>query len=1041
MKVTISDMAWFERRELSPLQLQRLRAELTVVPSKAGDYPGEDPEPIPLYRDDGDLIGVARGWFLDSMRRQHDIVLDVSHGEPGLPSPLGFRGSLRPDQEIGLEEALAKLEAGSLGGIYRAPCGSGKCLSGRTAVVLADIGEMVRLDSLIGEAPLVVSLLPDGSIGGARASRVWASGEKPCMKMTLASGQWLEASRDHPVLGASGYVRMDSLAPGDLVATARSLPAPLSPSVFSDAEVLVAGLYLADGCNLHNGQAIYCKGSGELASLFEDAVVHVPGFAGFGKKSFEQGAWYVHPHGMLPWIRRLGLDKRSTEKRLPGELFGVPDRQLALLLRALWTDGYIGRGMELALSSEGLVDDVQAALHRFGVVSRKSFNPKRATAGGRLHDAWRLTIFDKENILRFADRVGVPFGSEARFDALVSRVSGVTSNTNWDVVPVGPNELREIRIGCPRGRGLMEMSSQTWMGRDRFRRAVDASGYDGPLARHARQDLVWERVVSVEPVGVLPVYDLTVPETGNVVANGVIVHNTVLACALLARLQAPALVIVHKEFLMSQWRERIAQFLPGASVGLVQQDVCDYAGRHIVLAMVHTLAARKFPSSFLRWPGIVCTDECFPSGTLVEGPGGLRRIEELEAGDPVETALGPGEVLGCTDRLVPADSMRLVSLAGGREFICTEDHPVLTPGGWERAGSLEGSMACTPEQIARLVFGRGGAEPVLQDLRARMRRLLWSEADPSAAIGIPHSICRQGPAEPSAGLAVARVSVPAPEDYVRLGLVPPGDSGSVQVHNLHVSPHPSYAVAGVLVHNCHRIAAQTWAPAASMFPCRYRIGFSATPRRRDGADNVFWYHLGGLLHASDVQRMQPKIRRVFTTFALVKTPSFNPGTAPRSTLIRILVANPARNRAIAREAVLAVKAGRKLLVLSERLTHLDRIQKLIGAMWDLSDGPVPSFGRYVGGRKEAELAEAARRQVILATNQFATEGLDIPELDTLFLTTPVSDVEQASGRILRPAPGKKDPVVVDFRDDRVPMFRKMADYREAAYARLVRSAP
>jgi superfamily II DNA or RNA helicase len=216
------------------------------------------------------------------------------------------------------------------------------------------------------------------------------------------------------------------------------------------------------------------------------------------------------------------------------------------------------------------------------------------------------------------------------------------------------------------------------------------------------------------------------------------------------------------------------------------------------------------------------------------------------------------------------------------------------------------------------------------------------------------------------------------------------------------------------------------------------LGLTATPRRKDGADNVFWYHIGPILFDASERRMKPKIRRVYTDFRVVKTSQFNPAMAPRALLVRFLVSSPPRNLAIADQIVLALKAGRKPLVLSERLKHLDALEQTITEACKAAGLPTPSFGKYVGGRKKGQLAEAAKAQVVLATSQYAQEGLDIPALDTLFLTTPLSDVEQAVGRILRPCAGKKEPIVVDFHDDHVGMFKRMADYREATYVKLCR---
>ena len=137
-----------------------------------------------------------------------------------------------------------------------------------------------------------------------------------------------------------------------------------------------------------------------------------------------------------------------------------------------------------------------------------------------------------------------------------------------------------------------------------------------------------------------------------------------------------------------------------------------------------------------------------------------------------------------------------------------------------------------------------------------------------------------------------------------------------------------------------------------------------------------------------------------------------------------------RNLAIVEQIVLAHRAGRKILVLSERLEHLSTLEK---AVLEELEKDSPSTGYYVGGMTADEREESAKADIIFATNQYASEGMDIPSLDTLFLTTPVGDVEQAVGRILRPKKGKKEPIVVDIRDDRVTRFRKNGEARDRYY--------
>lgn len=320
--------------------------------------------------------------------------------------------------------------------------------------------------------------------------------------------------------------------------------------------------------------------------------------------------------------------------------------------------------------------------------------------------------------------------------------------------------------------------------------------------------------------------------------------KTVCSLALTAKLNLPTLVVVHKEFLMDQWVERIGTFLPAAKIGRVQQDECDFRGKTIVMGMVHSLGGTQpYPEDLWDWPGLIVVDEC------------------------------------------------------------------------------------------------------------------------------------------------------------------------------------------------HRIGARTWASVPPRFRAKYRLGFTATPRRKDGADNVFWQHIGPIIFAGKEERLKPVVKRVWSRFKLVKTDRFNPHLAPRTLILRFLVKSRYRNDIIVEQLIRAVEAGRKVLVLSERLQHLQDMENQLRGMWPAMIGEV-SIGKYVGGRTKAQLEQSSKARVIFATIQYAAEGLDIPALDTLFLTTPMSDVEQAVGRIQRPYHGKKDPIVVDFRDDMIPMFEAMGRKRDRLYERL-----
>ena len=48
--------------------------------------------------------------------------------------------------------------------------------------------------------------------------------------------------------------------------------------------------------------------------------------------------------------------------------------------------------------------------------------------------------------------------------------------------------------------------------------------------------------------------------------------KTTVSLAIACKLGYRTMIVVHKEFLANQWKERIQQFCPGATIGMVQQN-------------------------------------------------------------------------------------------------------------------------------------------------------------------------------------------------------------------------------------------------------------------------------------------------------------------------------------------------------------------------------------------------------------------------------------------------------------------------------------
>lgn len=86
--------------------------------------------------------------------------------------------------------------------------------------------------------------------------------------------------------------------------------------------------------------------------------------------------------------------------------------------------------------------------------------------------------------------------------------------------------------------------------------------------------------------------------------------KTVMALRIISLLNLKTLVIVHKEFLLNQWVERIRQFLPHARIGKIQGKKVDIIDKDIVIGMLQSLSMKDYDKNVFDGFGLTVIDEC-----------------------------------------------------------------------------------------------------------------------------------------------------------------------------------------------------------------------------------------------------------------------------------------------------------------------------------------------------------------------------------------------------------------------------------------------
>lgn len=261
----------------------------------------------------------------------------------------------------------------------------------------------------------------------------------------------------------------------------------------------------------------------------------------------------------------------------------------------------------------------------------------------------------------------------------------------------------------------------------------------------------------------------------------------------------------------------------------------------------------------------------------------------------------------------------------------------------------------------------------------------------------------------------------------------------------------------VIVDECQHVVAnpanaEMYNKVLGYLPAYYRYGLTATPDRADGLANTIHMILGDTLAQVSQQELVeaggtvlPVIRPVHTSFSYELGPREH-DHIDTNRLRRHMAADRARTDLILACLVPALQKGHTCIVLGCSLDMLDRLGHDLAGNRKVQESG--TLYRSINGSTRAALRAEALRELrdpqspvrcLMATYQLAKEGLDIPCADRLFLVQPVRDataVQQAVGRIMRPAPGKTDAVVYDFVDTNVPTCRSQFSARKTVYRKL-----
>ena len=203
------------------------------------------------------------------------------------------------------------------------------------------------------------------------------------------------------------------------------------------------------------------------------------------------------------------------------------------------------------------------------------------------------------------------------------------------------------------------------------------------------------------------------------------------------------------------------------------------------------------------------------------------------------------------------------------------------------------------------------------------------------------------------------------------------------------------------------VGAPTFSECSIHMPCKYTYGLSATPYRWDGNGDIIEYHLGEIFEDEDSKdTMDARVTAILLDYQ-IDTPRRHyyvrwGGEFQRARYLNLMKKSEPFRKTL-KGLLNKLQDDRDLICMAERIKLIEEVYK---------ETNHPSKSKFCGNAK----LDALEEKVVFATPGKCRDGIDAPQKDCVITTSPISNIEQLTGRIVRPQPGKKTPIVIDMID-------------------------
>ena len=246
----------------------------------------------------------------------------------------------------------------------------------------------------------------------------------------------------------------------------------------------------------------------------------------------------------------------------------------------------------------------------------------------------------------------------------------------------------------------------------------------------------------------------------------------------------------------------------------------------------------------------------------------------------------------------------------------------------------------------------------------------------------------------------------------------------------------------IIMDECHHAGAATAMNVLREVTAQYVYGLTATPKRNDGQEQKVFMQLGPVRYRYTTQEhlaTQEVAHYIYPRFT--RLVHINENKLKINEAYQLVITNGERNTQIIEDVKDCLGKKRTPLVLTRFKEHADylyeRLKNEAAYVFLLYGGSSSKAKNAV--REQMRLVPEDKSMILIATGQYIGEGFNLPRLDTLILTTPISwqgNVEQYAGRLHRDYQGKKEVVIYDYVDSHIGILEVMYHRRLRTYKKM-----